>query len=67
MESNYETCIVTLAACLFFTAGMQAQSIDEVLRQIEQNNKELQSQQHAARAAQLEVRTLNNLASLVEI
>lgn len=52
---------ITLAACLFFTAGMQAQSIDEVLRQIEQNNKELQSQQHATRAAQLEVQTQNNL------
>lgn len=52
---------ITLAACLLFTAGMQAQSIDEVLRQIEQNNKELQSQQHAARAAQLEVQTQNNL------
>ena len=52
---------ITLAACLFFTTGMQAQSIDEVLRQIEQNNKELQSQQHATRAAQLEVQTQNNL------
>lgn len=52
---------ITLAACLFFTAGMQAQSIDEVLRQIEQNNKELQSQQHATRVAQLEVQTQNNL------
>ena len=52
---------ITLAACLFFTAGMPPQSIDEVLRQIEQNNKELQSQQHATRAAQLEGQTQNNL------
>ena len=52
---------ITLAACLFFTAGMQAQGIDEVLRQIEQNNKELQAQQQATRAAQLEVQTQNNL------
>ena len=50
---------ITLAACLFFTAGMQAQGIDEVLRQIEQNNKELQAQQQTTRAAQLEVQTQN--------
>ena len=61
MESNYETYLYYIGCMSVFTAGMQAQSIDEVLRQIEQNNKELQSQQHATRAAQLEVQTQNNL------
>lgn len=61
INSNYETYLYYIGCMSVFTAGMQAQSIDEVLRQIEQNNKELQSQQHATRAAQLEVQTQNNL------
>ena len=34
--------LITIALCL--PIGMQAQSIDQVLQSIEQNNKELQSQ-----------------------
>lgn len=40
---------------------MQAQSIDQVLQSIEQNNKELQSQVQLSKAQQMENRTANNL------
>ena len=40
---------------------MQAQTIDDVLRQVEQNNKELQAQTHATLASKLEVQAENNL------
>lgn len=44
-----------------FSGAVQAQSIDEILRSIEQNSPELKSQQQATHAAQMEVQTLNNL------
>lgn len=40
---------------------MQAQTIDDVLRQVEQNNKELQAQAQATLASKLEVQAENNL------
>lgn len=39
----------------------QAQNIDHILKSIEQNNKELQAQKHAADATKMENRTTNNL------
>lgn len=50
-----------LIAALLFSGAVQAQSMDEILRSIEQNSPELKSQQQAIHAAQLEVQTLNNL------
>lgn len=47
-------------ACLAFST-MQAQTIEEVLAQIEQNNKELQAQRQNTLASKLEVQTENNL------
>ena len=40
---------------------MQAQSIEHILKSIEQNNKELKAQKHAADATKMENRTNNNL------
>lgn len=40
---------------------VQAQSIDHILKSIEQNNKELQAQKHASDATKMENRTTNNL------
>ena len=40
---------------------VQAQTIDDVLRQVEQNNKELQAQAQATLASKLEVQAENNL------
>ena len=51
--------IITIALCL--PIGMQAQSIDQVLQSIEQNNKELQSQTQLLKAQKMENRTVNNL------
>ena len=51
--------IITIAFCL--PIGMQAQSIDQVLQSIEQNNKELQSQTQLLKAQKMENRTANNL------
>ena len=39
----------------------QAQSIEHILKSIEQNNKELKAQKHAADATKMENRTNNNL------
>lgn len=47
-------------AAFLFSGAVQAQSIDEILRSIEQNSPELKSQQQATHAAQMEVQTLNN-------
>lgn len=46
---------------LFSPLLMQAQSIDHVLKSIEQNNKELQAQKHSADATKMENRAANNL------
>ena len=51
--------IITIALCL--PIGMQAQSIEQVLQSIEQNNKELQSQAQLSKAQKMENRTENNL------
>ena len=51
--------LITIALCL--PIGMQAQSIDQVLQSIEQNNKELQSQTQLLKAQKMENRTANNL------
>ena len=51
--------IITIALCL--PIGMQAQSIEQVLQSIEQNNKELQSQAQLNKAQKMENRTANNL------
>ena len=48
-------------AAFLFSGAVQAQSIDEILRSIEQNSPELKSQQQVTHAAQMEVQTLNNL------
>lgn len=49
--------LITLCSPLL----VQAQSIDTVLKSIEQNNKVLKAQQHAADATKMENRTNNNL------
>ena len=51
--------IITIALCL--PIGIQAQSIDQVLQSIEQNNKELQYQTQLLKAQKMENRTQNNL------
>ena len=51
--------ILTIAFAL--PMMMQAQSIGQVLRSIEQNNKELQSQAQLSKAQKMENRTSNNL------
>ena len=51
--------IITITLCL--PIGMQAQSIDQVLQSIGQNNKELQSQTQLLKAQKMENRTQNNL------
>ena len=51
--------LITIALCL--PIGIQAQSIDQVLLSIEQNNKELQSQTQLLKAQKMENRTQNNL------
>ena len=53
--------IIVLAVGMIWCVGIQAQQIDAVLQQIEQNNKELQAQQQLTAAAKMEVRTQNNL------
>ena len=53
--------LIIIAAGAFLSLGAQAQQLDSVLRQIEQNNKELQAQQQLTEAAKMEVRTQNNL------
>ena len=53
--------IAVLAVGMFFGLSAQAQQIESVLQQIEQNNKELQAQQQLTNAAKMEVRTENNL------
>ena len=40
---------------------MQAQSIEHILKSIEQNNKELKAQKHAADATKMENRTKKNM------
>ena len=52
--------LITIALCL--PIGIQAQSIDQVLQSIEQNNKELQSQTQLLKAQKMENRTGNNLS-----
>lgn len=52
---------ITLAIACLAIAPMQAQTIDEVLRQVEQNNKELQAQRQSTLASKLEVQAENNL------
>ena len=56
--------IVMIAVGTFMGLSVQAQQIESVLQQIEQNNKELQAQQQLTNAAKMEVRTLNNLEDL---
>lgn len=52
---------VLLGACMIAAPDMQSQTIEEILQQIERNNKELQAQAQATQAAKLEVQTRNNL------
>lgn len=52
---------ITLAIACLTIVPMQAQTIEEVLRQVERNNKELQAQQHSTVASKLEVQAENNL------
>ena len=51
--------IIMLMLCL--PIGMQAQNIEQVLRSIEANNKELLSQKQLTKAQKMENRTENNL------
>ena len=51
--------LISIALCL--PIGMQAQTINQVLQSIEQNNKELQSQTQLLKAQKMENRTANNL------
>lgn len=50
-----------LSIALALPLAMQAQSIEQVLQSIEQNNKELQSQAQLSKAQKMENRTENNL------
>lgn len=50
------------AVSLVFAGSLQAQQIADVLRSIEQNNKELQAQQKKTEAAKMEVQTQNSLS-----
>ena len=52
---------IILTIALGFPMWMQAQSIDQVLQSIEQNNKELQSALQLNKAQKMENRTANNL------
>ena len=54
--------ILAVAAVLGLSTPLHAQQIETVLQQIEQNNKALQAQQQLTKAAQLEVRSQNNLS-----
>ena len=51
-----------LFIALALPLAMQAQSIEQVLQSIEQNNKELQSQVQLSKAQKMENRTENNLS-----
>lgn len=52
---------ITLAIACLSLVPMQAQTIDEILAQIEQNNKELQAQRQSTLASKLEIQAENNL------
>lgn len=54
-----KTVLTTL--CLAFAVVSQAQTIDDVLRSIEENNKTLQAQRQATQAGKMEIQTRNNL------
>ena len=55
--------IIIISAALFCLAGVQAQTgIDQVLRTIETNNKELQANAQLVTSQKLEAKTSNNLA-----
>lgn len=58
MKKRYTIWAVGLA----FAGSVQAQQIADVLRSIEQNNKELQAQQQMTEAAKMEVQTQNSLS-----
>ena len=47
--------------CSAFFISMQAQTIEDVLRSIERNNKSLQAQQQTTDAAKMEIQNRNNL------
>ena len=53
-----KTILTTL--CLAFAVVSQAQTIDDVLRSIEENNKTLQAQRQATQAGEMEIQTRNN-------
>lgn len=52
---------LAVGALLVSLGEVKAQAIDEVLRNIERNNKELQASANDAEAARMEVQTQNNL------
>ena len=52
---------LAVGALLVSLGEAKAQAIDEVLRNIERNNKELQASAKDAEAARMEVQTQNNL------
>ena len=52
---------LAIGALLVSLGEVKAQAIDEVLRNIERNNKELQASAKDAEAARMEVQTQNNL------
>ena len=52
---------ILISIALALPLAMQAQSIEQVLQSIEQNNKELQSQAQLSKAQKMENRTENNL------
>ena len=53
--------LMTLACAACLTGTAQPQTLDEVLRSVEQNNKELQALRRQTEADNLEVQTRNNL------
>ena len=53
---------ILISIALALPLAMQAQSIEQVLQSIEQNNKELQSQAQLTKAQKMENRTGNNLS-----
>ena len=56
-----QTIIILLALLAFPAAGVGAQGIGDVLRSIEQNNKELQALRKDNEAATAEIKSQNNL------
>lgn len=60
MKKSIIICMILLE--MMGVSAQTPRSIDQILQSIEQNNKELQAQKHAADATKMENRTANNLS-----